>query len=52
MDKSKLPTLDPVHDVLHYEKKALDVLFAPKNVAVIGATETPPELSVEPCFGI
>jgi acetyltransferase len=41
MDKSKLPTLDPVHDVLHYEKKALDVLFAPKNVAVIGATETP-----------
>jgi acetyltransferase len=41
MDKSKLLTLDPVHDVLHYEKKALDVLFAPKNVAVIGATETP-----------
>jgi acetyltransferase len=41
MEKTKLPTLDPVHDVLHYEKQPLDVLFAPKNVAVIGATETP-----------
>jgi acetyltransferase len=41
MGKTKLPTLDPVHDVLHYEKQPLDVLFAPKNVAVIGATETP-----------
>jgi acetyltransferase len=40
MEKTKLPTLDPVHDVLHYEKQPLDVLFEPRNVAVIGATET------------
>ncbi len=40
MDKSTIPTLDPVHDVLHYERQALDVIFAPKNIAVIGATET------------
>jgi len=41
MDRTVLPTFDPVHDVLHYEKKPLDVLFAPKNVALIGATESP-----------
>jgi acetyltransferase len=35
------PTFDPVHDVLHYEKSALDAIFSPKNVAVIGATENP-----------
>ena len=40
MPDNKLPTLDPVHDILHYEKQPLDVLFAPSNVAVIGATET------------
>ena len=41
MDKAKSPTFDPVHDVLHYERQPLDSIFAPKNVAVIGATETP-----------
>ena len=33
--------LDPAHDVLHYGHQALDTIFAPKSVAVIGATETP-----------
>jgi acetyltransferase len=32
---------DPVHDTLHYERQALDAIFAPKNVALIGATENP-----------
>ena len=32
--------LDPAHDVLHYGRQALDAIFAPKSVAVIGATET------------
>ncbi len=41
MDRTTLPNFDPVHDVLHYEKKPLDILFSPKNVAVIGATENP-----------
>src|SRR5512142_972569 len=41
MEKASLPTFDPAHDVLHYERQALDAIFAPKNVAVIGATETP-----------
>ncbi len=35
------PKFDPVHDILHYESQALDSIFAPKNVALIGATETP-----------
>ncbi|MGE5074128.1 MAG: CoA-binding protein, partial [Anaerolineae bacterium] len=34
------PTFDPAHDVLHYERQALDAVFGPQNVAVIGATET------------
>ncbi len=32
--------LDPAHDVLQYGRQALDAIFAPKSVAVIGATET------------
>jgi acetyltransferase len=32
---------DSTHDVLRYERRALDTIFAPKNIAVIGATETP-----------
>jgi len=32
-------TTDPVHDVLGYERQPLDVIFAPRSVAVIGATE-------------
>ncbi|HEX9028083.1 MAG TPA: CoA-binding protein, partial [Anaerolineales bacterium] len=39
MEKTNIPTLDPAHDVLHYERQALDAIFAPKNIAVIGATE-------------
>ncbi len=31
---------DPAHDVLHYGRRPLDAIFAPKSVAVIGATET------------
>src|SRR5574341_1214537 len=41
MDMTKLPTFDPVHDVLHYEAQPLDAIFTPKSVAVIGATENP-----------
>ena len=41
MDNTFLPAFDPAHDVLHYESQALDAIFAPKNVAVIGATESP-----------
>jgi acetyltransferase len=33
------PTTDPAHDLLRYEHQPLDAIFAPKNVAVIGATE-------------
>jgi acetyltransferase len=39
MDK-QFPTFDPAHDVLHFEHTALNAIFSPKNVAVIGATET------------
>src|SRR5687767_4837946 len=39
------PTSDPVtdlaHDVLRQERQPLDAILAPKNVAVIGATENP-----------
>src|SRR5512143_4017442 len=34
-------SFDSAHDVLHYARRPLDAVFAPKNVAVIGATETP-----------
>jgi len=40
MDVVVTPGLDPAHDVLHYGCQALDSIFAPKSVAVIGATET------------
>jgi acetyltransferase len=40
MEKTALPTFDPVHDILHYKSQPLDALFSPKSVAVIGATET------------
>jgi acetyltransferase len=40
MKKSTLPNFDPAHDVMHYERQALDAIFSPKNVAVIGATES------------
>jgi acetyltransferase len=41
MDIVVSPGLDPAHDVLHYGRQALDAIFAPKSVAVIGASETP-----------
>lgn len=41
MSQNVLPTFDPVHDVMHYEHQALDAIFQPKNVAVVGATENP-----------
>ncbi len=41
MDKPIVPTFEPAHDIYHYEPRALDAIFAPKNVAVIGATENP-----------
>src|SRR5688572_30100324 len=34
------PTTDRAHDVLRTERQPLDAIFAPHNVAVIGATET------------
>src|SRR5919108_4212332 len=40
MDIVVTPGIDPAHDVLHYGRQALDAIFAPKSVAVIGATET------------
>ncbi|HEY7712098.1 MAG TPA: CoA-binding protein, partial [Candidatus Entotheonella sp.] len=41
MDALVTPGFDPAHDVLHYGRQPLDAIFAPKSVAVIGATETP-----------
>ncbi len=35
-----LPNFDPAHDLLKYEGTALSAIFSPKNVALIGATET------------
>lgn len=34
-----MPTTDLAHDVLRQERQPLDVIFAPRRVAVIGATE-------------
>jgi acetyltransferase len=31
--------IDPSHDLFHYQPRPLEPIFAPKNVAVIGATE-------------
>lgn len=41
MTWTKLPQFDPIHDVLSYESHPLSTFFSPKNVALIGATETP-----------
>lgn len=38
---SAKPTSDRAHDILHSERHPLDAMFAPKSVAVIGATERP-----------
>lgn len=39
MQKTTLPTTDPAHNILGYEQQPLDAIFAPKTVAVIGASE-------------
>ena len=39
--KPVAPTFDQSHDIYHYEPQPLDAIFAPKTVAVIGATENP-----------
>jgi acetyltransferase len=39
MSKTLIQTADPAHDVLRYDRQPLDAIFAPKAVAVIGATE-------------
>jgi acetyltransferase len=41
MDKPSSLPLDPVHDVLHYGREALEAIFAPRSVALVGATEKP-----------
>ena len=33
-------TPDPAHDLLRYGRQALETIFAPKNVALIGASES------------
>src|SRR5687768_7652358 len=40
MDSPKPPTTDRAHDVLRSERQPLDAIFSPRNIAVIGATET------------
>lgn len=40
MDNQFTAAFDPSHDVLHYEPHPLDAIFTPKNVAVVGATES------------
>jgi acetyltransferase len=41
MSKTLPQTTDPAHDVLRYDRQPLDAIFAPTNVAAIGATEKP-----------
>ncbi|MGN6757192.1 MAG: acetate--CoA ligase family protein, partial [Thermomicrobiales bacterium] len=40
MTGSVAPTTDPAHDIYGYARRPLDTFFAPRTVAVIGATET------------
>ena len=40
MEPIVIPGIDPAHDVLQYTRQPLDTFFAPKSVAVVGATET------------
>ncbi len=39
MDRTISPVVDPTYDVIRSESRALDAIFQPRNVAVIGATE-------------
>ena len=41
MTISMTRTVDPTHDVANYRRRPLDVIFAPKTLAVIGATDRP-----------
>lgn len=41
MQPSVCPTADPASDIWRYKPHPLDAIFAPKTVAVIGATERP-----------
>ena len=41
MSISLNPSIDPTHDIVNYQRRPLDVIFAPKTVAVIGATDRP-----------
>ncbi len=41
MDRTPPPVVDPTYDVIRSESRALDAIFQPRNVAVIGATENP-----------
>ncbi len=41
LSSSMTQVSEPVHDVLRAERKPLDAIFAPRSVAVIGATERP-----------
>ncbi|MBE9046758.1 CoA-binding protein, partial [Pleurocapsales cyanobacterium LEGE 10410] len=34
-------SVDPAHDIANYRRRPLDAIFAPKTVAVIGATDRP-----------
>ena len=41
MDTILTTGVDPAHNILQYGRHGLDTIFAPKTVAVVGATETP-----------
>ncbi|TVU54244.1 MAG: bifunctional acyl-CoA synthetase/GNAT family N-acetyltransferase [Arthrospira sp. PLM2.Bin9] len=41
MQATRSISTDPAHDVLRYDHQPLNAIFAPKTVAVIGATEKP-----------
>src|SRR5215217_5647722 len=41
MDTIVTSNLDPTHNILEYGRHDLDTIFAPKSVAVVGATENP-----------
>lgn len=41
MDTVVTTGVDPAHNILQYGRHGLDTIFAPKSVAVVGATETP-----------
>ncbi|HUI43981.1 MAG TPA: bifunctional acetate--CoA ligase family protein/GNAT family N-acetyltransferase [Terriglobia bacterium] len=41
MKQAPTPAAEPVHDILHGRGHPLDIFFAPRTVAVIGATDKP-----------